>query len=581
MKNIYIEYKQDLLEAVARKEFANAIAGYECNVVEDMDKADLVFKQVSTERALSYRNKPTDKDKYFVLGNNEIKFFDDFKTKVGSSFNKIKVQGVTVPKPFTDEEEQQSVRAVFDYALGRTDEYKGSDIAGQLLFELLAILNKNMIMDSEVAKLEQYLGVDEKEIKTLTKGVKSLVRFETNIFSDIFREIKTLYLFGKPVPNIGDNVIANIIEAVTTLEILKFLITRMSKEKSANQDDKVEKTQQQIANQKSRLEESINKAKKSVRESLNGSKAFNRYAKDSQINNGIYSLFIPDSSLADDEIMIPNPKGLKGAEKFNYPKIGDTIVNARHPVTTIIMKFKVVGYTDDMSIRVSTAVSLAYYGDGDGDAHSTSWGKFLELLEFSDVTDLQEFLTSADINIESSIGYTINKDKLDNLMDMSCQYMTDDSVTDMSKLDKTASEQAKAKQITQSVTGSFGAVERNLVVNMITNNEDITCDLVHKKSWLSQVPVQAKNILEDIRSGKVDQLTKDTILLFEKVSENQIVAVRTIATLMDISQKEAFELINSYKGIKPSVYAIPKSNKSSSDREKERLLEELTAMINS
>ena len=532
MKKTIIELKDGIVGRLAQKEIAEIVAQYNLDIVNDKDDAEVILKQITSVNALNYYRNVKDNTFLFTADGNGIKFYSPRTTKIGRKFVKGRKEGVRTQSPLTIEDDKANTLAIVDYLLGRTDEITIKNVVCQHTWDILGMLNKGRLLDMDKAYLIKELGVSEKDIETLIQIVVAQTSFDSSALSDVFRKVDTLYMLGKPLPNIGDSLIANLINASSKLHI----VNAISKGTNSSQEEKDIKIKGMIE----KVQEEFAKAKKTVRMSLQGSKAFGKYAKEGMETKGVYSLYIPDDTLADDELRIPHPKTVGGKE--DYPKIGEVITDVRHPITTITLGFKVVGYTFDGSIRTNTKVCLAYYGDADGDAHASIYGAWMKYLTHGTTKELNEFATAMGLSVEdSSAGFKISLDDL--IVDpINLQ-------TDHEKLAEDGLAQGAAKLITKSVTGSFGAKERDLVFNTICNNWDISAKDIHNKSWLPQIPVQAKNILEDLRAGNMDDMTKGTIRLFDAMSKDTLTASASIGTLLDMNRNEAFNLLNELKGI--------------------------------
>ncbi|MGL5754550.1 MULTISPECIES: hypothetical protein [Bacteria] len=535
MKKTIIELKDGLVGRLAKKEIAKIASQYKLDIVND--DAEVVLKQITSVNALNYYRNVKDNTFLFTADGNGIKFYSPRTTKIGRKFVKGRKEGIRTQSPLTVDEDKANTLAIVDYLLGRTNEITIKNVVCQHTWDILGMLNKGRLLDMDKAYLIKELGVSEKEIETLIQIVVAQTNFDSSALSEVFRKVDTLYMLGKPLPNIGDSLIANLINASSKLRI----VNAISKGTNSSQEEKDIKIKGMIE----KVQEEFSKAKKTVRMSLQGSKAFGKYAKEGMETKGVYSLYIPDDTLADDEIRIPHPMTAGGRE--DYPKSGEVITDVRHPITTITLGFKVVGYTFDGSIRTNTKVCLAYYGDADGDAHATLYGAWMKYLNHGTTEDLDKFANAMGLKVEdSSAGFKISFDDL--IVDPI------DLQTNQEKLAEDGLAQGAAKLITKSVTGSFGAKERDLVFNTICNDWDISAKDIHNKSWLSQIPVQSKNILEDLRAGNMDDMTKNTIRLFDSMSKDTLTASSSIATLLDMNRDEAFNLLNELKGIQKVTF---------------------------
>lgn len=531
MKKVFIDLKEGIVGRLATRFVAEVVEQYGLEVVADKDVAEVILKQITSVSALNYYRNVKENTILFTASGDGIKFYSPRATKIGRKFVKGRKEGIKTNSPLTVEQDKANTVAIVDYLLGRTNKAEFKNVICQDTWDVLGTLNKSRLMDNDKTNLMNRFSMTEKELNGLVDTVRRQVSFSTSDLSDIFRKVETLYMLGKPLPNVGDSLIANLINANTKVLIMDTML------KGKSTPEEKERKKESL---KEAIFEEFAKAKKTVRMSLQGSKAFGKYAKEGMETKGVYSLYIPDDTLADNEIKIPHPMTAGGRE--DYPKVGEIITDVRHPITTITLGFKVVGYTFDGSIRTNTRVCLAYYGDADGDAHATLYGAWMKYLNHGTTEDLNKFADAMGLKVEdSSAGFTVTLDDL--IVDpINLQ-------TNQEKLAEDGLSQASAKLITKQVTGAFGAKERDLVFNTICNDWDISPKDIHHKSWLSQIPVQAKNILEDLRAGNMDDMTKDTIRLFDAMSKDTLASSMSIATLLDMDRKEAFNLINELKGI--------------------------------
>lgn len=531
MKKVFIELKEGIVGKMAAKFVAEMVADYGLEIVSTKEEAEVILKQITSVNALNYSRKVADNTYLFTANGDGMKLFTPKISKIGKKFVKGRKEGIRVESPLTAEEDKENTVNIVNYLLGKTDKITIKNVICKHTWDTLGRLNKTRLLDKDKSHLTRDLGLTEKEIDLLRDSVRKQTTFDSSELSDVFRKVDTLHMLEKPLPNVGDSLIANLINANTKVLIMETML-----EGKSTPEEKATKS----AALKEEIFEEFAKAKKTVRMSLQGSKAFGKYAKEGMETKGVYSLYIPDDTLADDEIKVPHPMTAGGRE--DYPKVGEVITDVRHPITTITLGFKVVGYTFDGSIRTNTKVCLAYYGDADGDAHATLYGAWMKYLNHGTTEDLNKFADAMGLKVEdSSAGFSIGLDDL--VVDPI------DLQTDHNKLAEDGLSQASAKLITKRVTGAFGAKERDLVFNTICNDWDISPKDIHNKSWLSQIPVQAKNILEDLRAGNMDDMTKDTIRLFDAMSKDTLASSMSIATLLDMDRKEAFNLINELKGI--------------------------------
>lgn len=409
---------------------------------------------------------------------------------------------------------------------------------------------KSNLVEQKKIKYMKILNLSEEELIKASNIIIGVTSYEENKLTRLLRNVKYFHYNKKTIPNIADNIFVNL------LTICKF---KTYKSNTSDQS-KIE-----------RFDNAIDKANgaiiKSIKESLTGSTAFKKYAKKSHKQMGVYSLFICDNSLEDDEIMIPHPNNV-GVSRKNYPKIGDYIIDARHPITTVITRVKVKGYTDDCSIRVNSYIALCEYGDADGDAHSISWSSLIDSLKWDEVKEIKAFAKVAGIELENS-SFQFTQSMWEELQN--AKLPSDEEC--LEKSSASGLEQAEAKLVTKSVTGTFGAIERDVAQTLIVNKKTPTMEMLHRKSWLSQIPVQAKNLLADLRSGKeLDQLTKETLKLYCEMQERELNAINGIKSLLGLDNKGAIQVIN-------DIYGREQEIKIEKDDNEEETLKKIASSI--
>lgn len=542
MKKLFISAKEDITGTIAKAKLKELEGTIDFTIVENESEAELVLKQVTSENALAYYRRVPENTYLFTATGNGVKVYDRTATKLGSKFIKGTLEeSLKVDSPLTPQEDIENTRAIINYLVGKVDTVEIKDVIGQLTWDIFGMLNKSRLLDKDIELLSKTFNITEDEIDELSEIVQAQTRFDSSKLSAITREVNYFHMENKLLPNIGDSLVANLITASMRKNIAKAIANRLQLQQASGDIKGVEESTTKLKEQIARVQEEYNKARKTVRMSLQGSKAFGKYAKEGMENFGIYTLFIPEPTLADDEVMIPEPTFGSKEDRANYPQIGDEIIDARHPITTIMLGLKVVGYTTDGSIRTSAKVCLAYYGDADGDAHSASWGKFQKYLDKSTTDDLDDFCEEAGIEVEDiSVPFEVTLEDINNGI-----YDTDES-----SLIESGIEQLKAKRMTKGITGMLGATERNATFTLINEDVQVTAQHKYEKSWLSQIGVQAKNILSDLQSGNMSDIVKQTLMLFDTMSADTLTASRTVSQLLDMSQEEAYNFLVELKGIK-------------------------------
>ena len=345
------------------------------------------------------------------------------------------------------------------------------------------------------------------------------------------REVKGFYHNESKLifPNISDSIINNVLNMLAAEQRRRAV--------KPNRKDTEAKKKYQL----DKIGHERNKAFKAISSSLFSKNAWHTYAKKSQVLKGVYSLFIPDDSMADGEVRIPKPERIQKEGEY-YPEIGEEVINLRHPVTTIFVKAKVVGYTTDGSIRCNFATMLAFYGDADGDAQLVAWAPWMKNMTISVADTVSKFNQAADIVLEDSDFD--NQFDIDHFLNLKPD--TDDVVYEKSV--SSGLEQAQAKRVTTKCTGSFGAVERDIAQTLMAAGVIITDEMLVSLSWLSQVCVQAKNILEQIKKSpeSLEERIKETFVLMVLMSKNHIEAAKKLSPLLGVSVTKSLEIINTY-----------------------------------
>ena len=536
MKKVYVKYLNTLDGQIAQSKLEKLLlAKQDVELTELPQEADVVLRQVIKGKEDLYATGI--KDSFFYLdGNGSIKFLK----KTDSLVLPKNIIGKTEPENVEFKKNlplKQQIISLFKYTVGKEDviqidEVIHQDIMGYLARAYSLATSNSSIVTRVLEEMAKELGLDTRDIIMVGLRVKQILSYEDNDLLRALRSVKGYYIVlnkkGIIIPNMSDNIAIDILDAI----ICKAF---------ANNSKKEDKKAELIAT----ATEDIGKAIKTVKESLLGSSAFQKYSRYDMRAIGIYSLYICDNSLQDGEVLIPHPVHV-GAKKNNYPEVGSRIIGSRHPITTLLMEYKVVGYTMDGSVRCNSRTAEALYGDADGDAQFVCWAKWIDDLEFDNINDLAEFLQAANIQLEHS-EYRLTEDIKNELIEAANNPI--DANKAVVKSSESGLEQATAKLVTKKVTGMFGAVERDVSQTLIINNIRPSMEMVHRKSWLSQIPVQAKNLLSDLRSGKeLDNLIKETIMLYCTMQRSSFAATDAISKLLDINKKKAEELIDSIYG---------------------------------
>ena len=535
MKKIYVKYLKSLDGQIAQSKLEKLLlAKQDVELTELPQEADVVLRQVIKGKEDLYATGI--KDSFFYLdGNGSIKFLK----KADAVILPKNIVGNVEPKNIEFKKNlplKQQIVDLFNFALGKVDKIQLDAILHEDIMVYLAkayslYTSKSVLVEKALNSMSGELGLTPREIQIVGLRVKQILSYEDNDLLKALRSVKGYYIHFKEkgiiIPNMSDNIAIDILDTIICLAFAK-------------NSNKEEVKTSLLAEAK----ENINKAIKTVRESMLGSSAFQKYSKFDMRATGIYSLFICDNSLKDGEVMIPHPLHV-GAPK-GYPQKGDRIIGSRHPMTTLIMEATVQSYTMDGSIRCNSKTAEALYGDADGDAQFVCWAKWIKDLDFDNTKDLDNFLVAANIRIEES-KYHLTDDMKDELFEIAKTPIDMDKA--VVKSSESGLEQATAKLVTKKVTGMFGSAERDVSQTLIINGIRPTMEMTHRKSWLSQIPVQAKNLLSDLRSGKeLDPLIKETIMLYCTMQRSAFAALDAISKLFDVDKKQAEIIIDKVYG---------------------------------
>lgn len=550
---VYLSIMKGIEGELARPLLEKLILAKGHELTDVYQTADLVIKHVDKDKADIFANR----ENTILFYINELGkpvFLKSSKSKMIPKTVKIS-KSIDMEYKETELSFDREAVMIFHYLSNKLNSCKINKVMKvetlYLLQEIAGTMTaKSNLVEQKKIKYMKILNLSEEELIKASNIIIGVTSYEENKLTRLLRNVKYFHYNKKTIPNIADNIFVNL------LTICKF---KTYKSNTSDQS-KIE-----------RFDNAIDKANgaiiKSIKESLTGSTAFKKYAKKSHKQMGVYSLFICDNSLEDDEIMIPHPNNV-GVSRKNYPKIGDYIIDARHPITTVITRVKVKGYTDDCSIRVNSYIALCEYGDADGDAHSISWSSFIDSLKWDEVKEIKAFAKVAGIELENS-SFQFTQSMWEELQN--AKLPSDEEC--LEKSSASGLEQAEAKLVTKSVTGTFGAIERDVAQTLIVNKKTPTMEMLHRKSWLSQIPVQAKNLLADLRSGKeLDQLTKETLKLYCEMQERELNAINGIKSLLGLDNKGAIQVIN-------DIYGREQETKIEKDDNEEETLKKIASSI--
>lgn len=550
---VYLSIMKGIEGELARPLLEKLILAKGHELTDVYQTADIVMKHVDKDKADIFANR----ENTILFYINELGkpvFLKSSKSKMIPKTVKIS-KSIDMEYKETELSFDKEAVMIFHYLSNKLNSCKINKVMKvetlYLLQEIAGTMTaKSNLVEQKKIKYMKILNLSEEELIKASNIIIGVTSYEENKLTRLLRNVKYFHYNKKTIPNIADNIFVNL------LTICKF---KTYKSNTSDQS-KIE-----------RFDNAIDKANgaiiKSIKESLTGSTAFKKYAKKSHKQMGVYSLFICDNSLEDDEIMIPHPNNV-GVSRKNYPKIGDYIIDARHPITTVITRVKVKGYTDDCSIRVNSYIALCEYGDADGDAHSISWSSLIDSLKWDEVKEIKAFAKVAGIELENS-SFQFTQSMWEELQN--AKLPSDEEC--LEKSSASGLEQAEAKLVTKSVTGTFGAIERDVAQTLIVNKKTPTMEMLHRKSWLSQIPVQAKNLLADLRSGKeLDQLTKETLKLYCEMQERELNAINGIKSLLGLDNKGAIQVIN-------DIYGREQETKIEKDDNEEETLKKIASSI--
>ena len=565
MKKVYLSFLSSNGKLTAEGYFAKdyiekMVKEQGCEVTTNYNEADVYLKQV--EKEFAYENAVSEKIAFFYY-DYEVKDFV-FLRKTAKQIKPRNIKGRKEIKKIefkaTELELKDQVKSIVFYMLGKVDSIKIDKVLhSEILMELVRIYqvcNSNLakaVTEKEIKA--KSLGITVTELENVATMVKEVNNYKENQLVELLRKIDSFYwhLGQVIIPNMSDNIFTNMLDC-----LVKLLYANNSKDPDV-QNKLLAKYHKNLAN-----------IKTTVYESITGSKSFQKYAKREERQMGVYSLYICNNSLADDEIKIPHPSNV-GCSRKGYPQKGDYVINTRHPITTLVGRFKVVGYTDDCTIQVNSFVALCLFGDADGDSQTVSWSPWSDTLKFDNIGEFRAFAKALGLKLDDGEEFKVTKELVDKFRNSKLP----DAETCLEKLSATGIEQGEAKLVTSQITGAFGSVERDVIQTLIVNNKKLTSDMLLNKAWLSQIPVQAKNLLSDLRSGKeLDELTKETLKLFVVMSKTQHIAAGTIAKLLGITKNQAVVLIDSFNGIEAEILEKDKVENSTKEEIKSELLKE-------
>ena len=539
---------------------------------------------------------------YFINRFGKIKVYKSAHSKNNSDFYyRVNIDRKEVVTKFTQEQLDKLEKEIVDYLLDKTNKVEVLDPFPLITIFPLAIFTANKKRDKKVDLYEAYkskLGLTDQEIELLIQEYRDAQSFGDSKLLSMVRPCNEIYSNFMSIEGTMNNVILNTSDSIIQ-NLFKMLNDRCaiyninySKTKSSEAEYWKKYYEEQFKDEK-------NKLVATVKEAITGSKnSFTISAKDTELQMGVYSLYIPDNSLKDGEILIPHPKHMginsqviklngntitilhtrrcvviDGPDAHNpdlitkyssgkftgydiyqdkivldkireYPEIGDTVIATRHPITTLICRLKVVGYTTDGSIRCNIRTALALKGDADGDSWSVSWSKWTDSLIYADAVEIDKYCKAVGLELDKS---EFNHDDLVNDINRFMNLKPATVEECITKSSETGLEQASAKVKTKKLTGKFGAVARDIAQTLIINNIKTDYDMTEGEASLSQTLVQLKNNQKDLLNGIIpEQMVKDFYCIYLMKNRDLEETATMLSELIDIPLKEAISMLEEW-----------------------------------
>ena len=564
---VYIQNRENPISLQTKRVLRDTLITKGHEVVLNKAQADRIFVEINVGSTLP--KKADAKIVFYRSKNGRPVIVEAVKgnDKQMKLLREVKTKGFKIN--YSSEQISSQQRNIVDYLLGRVDSVDVLDpFPLNAIEDIIEIyLNAKRESGVSVAKLEKLkakYSLNDIDVEVLSDEVyKATVIDDSSKLIQMVSTAEYIFTdyFGKGIfiPFVSYSILSNLLKAYKFLDIARI---------TSKEDVRANKTKQAI--------KEIDELKKTIRLSMFNKNSWKTYGKKEL--GGVYGIFIPDNDLKDCQIKVPRPrfgnfKSIVGGveiavlKKFKavlstakneevadharrlgyrllivnnideklkglrlYPKIGDKIVVTRHPITTLLIEAEVVGYTADASIRVNNKMIQALEGDADGDSLSIAWGHPVDL-KFVDKMQLDEYVKIAKINLEI--------EERDNL------YKIDNSIKeiDKAKSEKTAEEQATAKLVTANMTGSFGVAERTFILSCIVSNMKVDLETVYTRSRMSQLSVQAKNILAELKEGKLSTETIETFKTYFLVMEDKFNAKATLAAFLDVELEKVDDIL--------------------------------------
>ena len=564
---VYIKNRDRITSLQAKKTLVKALESKGHEITTNVSEANIVFVEIGKDSTLPI--KPVKGQYYYKVVNGRPLILRTKDSKNGAI--KVLQEGkrMAITDKYSEEDKDTLLKGIVDLIVGRVKEVNvldpfPFDVVCSLIDATLSYGREMAIEKIKASKFMEKYGLDELSMKALDDEISKIIRIDNSsvILSMLSKTdyIQTDLLGGFVyIPNISFSIVSNLVKIQKYYNFME-----------------ISKNAEKIEVFLERARKEANELKVTVRNSLVSKNGWKLYSRNNE--NGIYSIFIPDNHLGICEVKIPKPtfsnikrevdgtmvallkdrkvllttevkpkvvsfgKSLgyrikkvdnldETLDRLNlYPKIGDRVVVTRHPVTTLLIDCTVVGYTTDGSIRINNPMIQVLEGDADGDSLSVSWGYPMDI-KFTSKEEVKEYIHIA--GILTKVSYRDNNYNIDNSV----------KPVDIKKQTETAIEQAVAKLITKSITGAFGIAERTLILSCIIHKIKMDLEFVYTKSRISQLSVQAKNILASIKAGNIDEEAKEALKAFFILSANKLQALNTLAVFMELDVQEVISTL--------------------------------------
>lgn len=538
MANNFIIYSgKELVGKMATNILRDKLVAAGMVEVELADKADLKF--VFTEDLKVRRNQKG----YIYFGfnsNRKLVVLQNKASKLGPLFNLNFKKKEKVDKGlFSSYKDKDIGIKILNLLFGKSKETLPEILPFSCINDFVAIERlKDVLKEGKwpegikqfkslVAKYE----LTSEEVVKLQQEVRNIHSYEGRLLY-ILKQFKGYYK-TYVYPNVSDSIITNLVQMCHNEQIAL-----------SSKDENTRTKYLGLA------KEEFTKAASTIRDSLFSKSGWTSYSKDRMKMRGVYTMFYPDDTLKTGEVLIPKPtKRFSGKEEY-YPAIGDEVVTFRQPTNTVFLKCKVVGYTNDGTVRANFETILAFYGDADGDSILATWSKWSDSLNCGTAQDVIEFNKSA--------GIEIKYDKYDNNFDLSHfeNLKPESAEVQYDKLVETGLEQAEAKLATKKFTGLLGNIDMEVSMNLIRTGYQIDQHTNWLIAELDQIGVQMKNIQKELANGELADKYKETFKLVGICSKNASEAASLLSNLTKRPQQEMLALLKSLSDIDSNIEIV-------------------------